>query len=236
MKTIIILLLSLSWASVFADESTESEWKSTLPMEKYEQEYDHLYMSAFSDPDTDGGYCVFLHDNQNAQDSDNFDLITAEGAVSKWQINQAVRYASYPEQAYVGVPPWIIGSFVGMPIAGVNPVVIGAVAVGAQLGFMGYFLHKGVVEEESSKATVLSVASVFPQSITVEMMIRQSRTEHLIEDDKLLTFSSEERGWRWVKYLGFKKLDLIASRLQEMTPKYPQGCQGKVELFFDNVN
>ena len=172
---------------------------------------------------------MFLQDEQGIKDSYVLDLVTAEGAVSKRQIKQAVRYASYPEQAFMGVPTWLVLSLAPMSP---NPVVAGVAAVGAQLGFMGYFLHKGVTEEESSKATFFTVGSLFPQSIYVEESIRESRADHLIKDDKLLTFSSEERGWRWVKYLGFKKLDLIAARLQEITPKYPQGCQGEVQHAF----
>ena len=227
MKTITILLLSTFWVSAFADDSGEPEWKSTLPMTEYSNEYDYLYLNAFPDPKTDGGYCVFLQDEHG----DAINLITTKGAVSKGQIRKAVRYASYPEQATIGFPVAIIGGLAGTSITGLNPVAISIAAVGAQVGFMSYFLHKGVKEEESSKATLISVVSFFPESIFVEEKIRASRADHLVKDDKLLTFSSEERGWRWVKYLGFKKLDLIAARLQEITPKYPQGCHGEVQLF-----
>ena len=227
MKTTIVLLLSL-FLSAFADNPffkvqtlpyIPPPWESSLPMNDYYLKMDHVYLNALPGAD-DNGYCIVTQDEAG----DILDLVTTEGAVSEGQIRQAVRYASYPEQVSIGTPVSILGGLAGYSVAGINPVVIGIAAGGAQVGFMGYFLYKGIKEEESSKATLVSVISFFPESLFVEEKIRRSRAEHLIEDDKLLTFSSEDRGWRYVKYLGFKKLDLIAARLQEATPEHPKGC------------
>lgn len=209
------MFMASSYAFSSEAEVGGDEQKSTLPMIEYQQ-LDYVYLNAL--PGADDGYCVVTHNERG----EILDLITTEGAVSEGQIKKAVRYASYPEQAYMGVPVWLVGSFAMSSM--INPIVGIPIAAGAQLGFMGYFLHKGVEEEESSKATLLSVASFFPNSIIVEIEIRKSRAKHLTDEDRSLTFSSEERGWRWVKFLGFKKLDHMAGRLQEMPPEFPQGC------------
>ena len=194
------------------------ELKSTLPLMDYQQ-LDYVYLNAL--PGADDGYCIVTQDERG----EILDLVTTEGAVSEGQLKKAVRYGSYREHT-LGAPAAVIGTIFGSPLVLPISVTVSAiaVAVAAQAGFMGYFLKKGIEEEESSQATFISTISIFPENIIAEQHIRDGRAKHLIDEDKSLTFSSEERGWRWVRFLGFKKLDHIAGRLQEMTPEFPQGC------------
>ena len=221
MKTAIVLLLSLSCASVFADGSTETEWKSTLPMDDYYNELDYVYLNAL--PGVDGGYCIVTQD----EDGNILDLVSTEGALSRKQISKAVRYTTHKKHALMATPFVIGGAF---PFVGLAPAL--GVASAVQLAFMAYFLEIGKTEEDSTHGTTISAATIFPINHAVEEYgIRKSRTNHLTDTDRVLTFEKREQAsflgiklYGHHKHFGLKKLDLMALRVQEQTPEFLQGC------------
>lgn len=105
MKVLIILLLSISWTSVFADKSTEVEWESALPMDSYYNELDYIYLNAL--PGADDGYCIVTQD----EDGNILDLVSTEGALSRKQISKAVRYTTHTKHALMASPFAIAGAF-----------------------------------------------------------------------------------------------------------------------------
>lgn len=170
-------------------------------------------------PGIDGeGLCVFLEDEQGNM----IELITTEGALSQWQTMGAMKYASVSEQSLSAIA-WVAG----LPFIPLVGQVIGGTV--GQVVYMGYIFNKGVKEEESRHARLISTLSFFPQSYMAEFMIRDSRFDHLTLDDKRLTFSSNEKGFWGDEYLGFVKLEEMKLRLQEITPKYPQGCDHLID-------
>ena len=211
----------------FADKSTEVEWKSTLPMDSYYNELDYIYLSAL--PGVNDGYCVVTQD----EDGNILDLVSAEGALSRKQISKAVRYTTHNKHALMASPFAIVGA---SPLVG--PMFAFGAAGLVQSGLMIYFLEIGRNEEDSSHGTLISGLTIFPINHAVEEYgIRRSRTNHLTNTDEVLTFKKREQlrilgadinGYQ--KYFGFKKLDLIASRIQEQTPEFSQGCDHVLKL------
>ena len=180
---------------------------------------EYAYLNALSG--ADGGYCVVLQD----EEGEVLKLITTEGAVSKLQISRTVSFISHKENTLVMLP--IVATF---PL-GFGGFTIGLIPVAAQMFYTGYMFKHGNEEEETIIATFFSGLSIPPMGYVTEEAIRWNRVYHLINDKQQLTFTSDydtksvlSKKNNRRKHMGFVKLDLITTKLREITPKYPQGC------------
>lgn len=215
MNTIISLLLSLGIMTFGPLPLAEAE---SLGDEQTTVEY--AYLNAL--PGADGGYCVVLQDEEGKV----LELITTEGAISRWQISRAVSFISHKENTLVMLPVLITA-----PLALSGSFTIGLIPLAAEAFYVLYMFKHGLDEGETHAAMIASIASIPPLGYVTEEVIRWNRAYHLTNDKKILTFTSDydakslfSKKNNKRKHMGFVKLDLITTRLQEMTPKYPQGC------------